>query len=368
MAERRKAPKGCYWRGATLWGGVTVQGRKVRFSLRTDDATIAEGRLKARREREIAAAHFGDARPTWEDAVVAWGDHIAGHTKPNTQKRYAVSLKQLAPYLVGCYLDEIDKKLVGEIIRRRRAQNVTNATIRRDLVALSSVLGYCEEEGWKDNNPALTRMKTLKERRDAIVLPEPEDIQRVIDRAPGLFAKLIEAAWLTGCRQNELVTLTRHQLDMNRGTITLEGNRTKNRRSRVINMGPAYHLFRSLPVNLGAKQVVFWHSLGEPYRNAASRFALYVKWTQKRTQRFRPFRFHDLRHRFAVDYLKKGGNLYDLMKHLGHSSVKVTEAYLDYLTPEEAHNAKHGAGTEKDTDVTVWKPQSVMQQGPGESA
>lgn len=30
MAERRKAPKGCYWRGATLWGGVTVQGRKVR--------------------------------------------------------------------------------------------------------------------------------------------------------------------------------------------------------------------------------------------------------------------------------------------------------------------------------------------------
>jgi integrase/recombinase XerD len=64
MAEKRKAPKGCYWRGSSLWGRITVQGREIRFSLRTDDAKVAEGRLKARRDREVAAAHFGDARPT----------------------------------------------------------------------------------------------------------------------------------------------------------------------------------------------------------------------------------------------------------------------------------------------------------------
>ncbi|MGB1230598.1 MAG: tyrosine-type recombinase/integrase, partial [Holosporaceae bacterium] len=53
-----------------------------------------------------------------------------------------------------------------------------------------------------------------------------------------------------------------------------------------------------------------------------------------------PFRFHDLRHRYAVDYLKNGGSIYTLKGLLGHTSVKTTEGYLAYLTPEEAEAAK----------------------------
>ena len=58
-----------------------------------------------------------------------------------------------------------------------------------------------------------------------------------------------------------------------------------------------------------------------------------------------PFRFHDLRHRYAVDYLKAGGSIYDLQQHLGHSSVKTTEIYLDYLSPAETRAAKFEART-----------------------
>jgi len=47
-----------------------------------------------------------------------------------------------------------------------------------------------------------------------------------------------------------------------------------------------------------------------------------------------------LRHVFAVNYLRAGGSIYDLQQVLGHSSVKVTEMYLAFLTPEEAQNAK----------------------------
>jgi hypothetical protein len=31
---------------------------------------------------------------------------------------------------------------------------VTNATIKRDLVALSSVLNFAIDQGWRDDNPA----------------------------------------------------------------------------------------------------------------------------------------------------------------------------------------------------------------------
>ncbi|MCR9071398.1 MAG: site-specific integrase, partial [Alphaproteobacteria bacterium] len=43
------------------------------------------------------------------------------------------------------------------------------------------------------------------------------------------------------------------------------------------------------------------------------------------------FRCHDLRHEFAIRELESGRDIYDLSRHLGHSSVKTTELYLDYV-------------------------------------
>jgi len=43
-------------------------------------------------------------------------------------------------------------------------------------------------------------------------------------------------------------------------------------------------------------------------------------------------RFHDLRHTFASNFLMGGGNIYDLQKILGHSTIQVTERYA-HLSP-----------------------------------
>jgi integrase len=43
-------------------------------------------------------------------------------------------------------------------------------------------------------------------------------------------------------------------------------------------------------------------------------------------------KFHDLRHTFASSFLSGGGNIYDLQKILGHSTVQVTERYA-HLVP-----------------------------------
>jgi integrase len=39
------------------------------------------------------------------------------------------------------------------------------------------------------------------------------------------------------------------------------------------------------------------------------------------------------------EYIKR---VYDLQARLGHTSVKTTEIYLQYLTPEEVQTAKFG--------------------------
>ena len=55
----------------------------------------------------------------------------------------------------------------------------------------------------------------------------------------------------------------------------------------------------------------------------------------KAGREFHRVRVHDLRHRFAVRWLKSGGDIYRLSRHLGHTSVKTTEGYLRYLTDLE---------------------------------
>jgi integrase/recombinase XerD len=54
------------------------------------------------------------------------------------------------------------------------------------------------------------------------------------------------------------------------------------------------------------------------------------------------FTFHQLRHLHAVEWLKSGRSIYDLQKRLGHRSIKTTEIYLEFLTPEEERIVKFG--------------------------
>jgi integrase/recombinase XerD len=209
---------------------------------------------------------------------------------------------------------------------------------------MSSIIKFAIEEDWRaeDDNPALSRLQRLKERRDPIVLPEPADIQYVIGRAPGRFAALVEAAWKTGCRLEELAGAERSKLDHVRRQLTVRG---KGNKVRVIDLdyGGGYELLRAMPAHL-RKPWLFWHHDGEPYRNVSSRFGAMVDWAaaaaKKEGRSFRPFTFHHLRHRHAVDWLKAGKSIYDLQKRLGHSSIKVTELYLEYLTPDEVRAVK----------------------------
>jgi integrase/recombinase XerD len=279
------------------------------------------------------------------EVVAAWAPHIARAVAARTATRYACSMTQLEPYIAGKYLDQVDGKLVAEIIQERARTGVTNATIKRDLVALSSTMNYAIDRGWIENNPVIPRMRRLKERRDPITLPSHRDIDLVIRRCPEGLGALADAALRTGARQDELVKATCDNIDHARRQLVVRG---KGNKTRVIELGPfeGYEPFRALRASLG-KRPAFSHHGGQSYKNASSRFCAIVKgtakWAGENGVEFTPFRFHHLRHRHAVDWLKSGRSIYDLQQRLGHSSIKVTEIYLDYLTPEERRVAMYGA-------------------------
>jgi integrase/recombinase XerD len=124
--------------------------------------------------------------------------------------------------------------------------------------------------------------------------------------------------------------------------LTVIGKRNKR---RTIDLEPfsGDELISALPAYDDCP-LLFWHSAGESYKNFASQFAAIVsrtaEWARANSVDFRPFRFRDLRHLHAVSWLKDGRSIYVLQRRLGHASIKTTEIYCDFLTPEEDLIAK----------------------------
>jgi integrase/recombinase XerD len=340
-------PKGLYTRNGIYWARFKVRGIEYRESLRTRSESVAERRLKAAKQAVEDRAYYGAAEAvSWPQAVVAWDAWIKRQGKrPATIKRYLVSIIQLRPWLDDKDVQRIDADLVREIVRARAKRGTTNATIRRDLSALSSVLDAAIDEGWISENPAHSfDRRRLKERREPITLPDEESITAVLATGKR-FIDMAALARLTGMREEEIASLRHGQVDRERMAITL--THTKSRRARQVPMcAEALALIDKQPQFLKS-QFVFWRGEGQRYKNVAAQFyATVTRVARKRAQSEQPFsrfRFHDLRHLFAVEFLREGrGSLYELQQVLGHSSVKVTEQYLDHLTPDEKQVAIHG--------------------------
>ncbi|WP_081433893.1 tyrosine-type recombinase/integrase [Azorhizobium caulinodans] len=343
MPPKPKAPKHTYWRGDTLWARFTVAGREIRESLRTGSAKVAARRVAEMREKAVGATRFGETRVLWDDAVTAWASFIPRQVgSPRTVKRYADSLSIAGRHFSTLPIADIDKDAINRFVAARRAEGVTNATIRRDLQAISSLLDFSEDEGWRDGNPALDKMRRLKEHRDPIMLPDDGDYAFVLSRLQEGHAEMLRAARATGMRQDELARAERRHFNAANSSLLVRG---KGNKQRTISLSAeAAAIFSRQPVSLACPHI--FHHAGKPITKAAFIFSRARRAAQKAAQKagmeFRGFRFHDMRHLYAVEFLRSGGDIYTLKEHLRHSSVKTTEMYLEFLTPEEAELAKRG--------------------------
>jgi len=343
-----------YRRAGIWWMRLTVKGREIRESLRTRDRALARKARDRRREELTAEAWHGERVITWADAVDAWSEHADGQMAPATAKRYAVSLLQCHPWLAEMTIGRIDGKTITALISGRLKAGASPATVRRDLTAISQVLDYAEARDWREGNPARSKRVMLKERRDPIVLPRHEAIETMIAAASPQLGALIRAAWLTGCRQDELARMTWRDYAAAAKTMSVVGKGNKRRVIRLSDAAAAH--FSAQPRHMVSPLI--FHVDGAQYRQIASDFCHVRRRALKADPALQRFRFHDLRHLFAVEALAGGMDIYTLSKHLGHTSVKTTEIYLDFLTPDQAEAAKR-AGTNPGTPQTVLRPKKA---------
>lgn len=342
--KSRSEAKHLYKRGETFWGRIRVNGREYRASLRTTDPREAARRAKAWRqklEREPLGARDS---PTWQDAVVKWVKEVLPQSvKPSVAQRYLVSIGQLERVFGALRVKQITAERIAEYISLRSA-DATNATIRRDLTALSRLLSACVSWGWRTDNPARSYDRSIiRERREPITPPADEDVAKLIAAVSPGIAAVLRLLDQTGMRENEAVTLSAADLDRSGRQIRL--TRTKTSRPRTLDWttpgGDATPILAAAP----GRGPVFVSAIGGQYRNFAANVTQAARRLREADKTFRPFRVHDLRHRFAIRWLRNGGDIYHLSMHLGHTSLKTTEIYLGHLSAREQATAQYRAQT-----------------------
>jgi len=347
-------PSNLYQRNGIYYARVQVGGVERRHSLKTTNRREAEKRLK--QFLEAHSPYHGTSRKTVEEVLAAFTAEALSRLKPKTIKRYDVSTLQLLDRFEGKWWDEVTKLAVVQYIDDRKADGAKIPTIKRDLTVLSQAAEYAIERGWGALNPVReVGKRQLRYKKPQFIRPDPRSLETTLSLAYGNLQPLARFLLATGMRLDEAATLQWSDIHIGRASATLTN--TKNRRTRAVHLSEqALAILEKQPRDSAWPFPAKDRKTGEPhpYKQASTNWqeakARARKAAQKGKWKYTPFSLHALRHIYAIDYLAHGGNLYALQRQLGHGTIKQTEEYLQYLTPDEAMQAQTGVGTSGDTN------------------
>lgn len=224
---------------------------------------------------------------------------------------------------------------------------------------------YCEKDGYIIKNPCnnVTLPKDRKnelqilENKNTIDFFTEDEIKKLISAFDGShYQDIVIFALSTGMRQGEILGLQWDDLDFENRLIHVIHNlsnsadfdKNHNRTySLKLTTPKSENSIRTIPMN----DTVYNMLIDKPHTNTMvfpGRDNTYInsknllKQWQRRLKKsgLRYRKFHDLRHTFATQLLMHGTDLITIKNLLGHSSIRITEIYLDTLPEKKVYSTK----------------------------
>ncbi len=245
------------------------------------------------------------------------------------QESYQSSFGHLKPVFGKSKLNSITKLMVKTYMANRKLDEVSNATVNKEVSCLKGVLSRAAEWGYIEVNNLLG-LKLLKEAPIRERYLTREESRHLIDAAPTFLRDIIVFALGTGMRQDEIFGLKWENVILNQrfrhGEITIVGKGGKRRNIRMNQT--VYELlarkrreskncFVFPSPKTGVKIINIDRSFHEALKKAG----------------ISNFHFHDLRHTAASWMVQAGVPIYAVKEILGHSQVATTQRYA-HQSPE----------------------------------
>jgi integrase/recombinase XerD len=256
--------------------------------------------------------------------------------------RERMYLKNVAPKTVLWYRQSFHafegamdgKAAIGERIVRLRNAGVSAVSVNTYLRTLNAFFRWAHTEG---HLAELLRVAKLKEEQKVIATLAPEQIRRVIEFKPNSKPqqRLHTLACLlldSGVRIDEALSLRSEDLDLDNFLLRVHG---KGGKHRVIPISVEMRklMWKWLKTQHADGGLLFPTRTGTKlnYRNTLDDFKQLGKRLNISGVRFS---FHTLRHTFAVNYIRNGGDVFRLQRILGHSTLEMTRRYVNLQTSD----------------------------------
>jgi integrase/recombinase XerD len=278
------------------------------------------------------------------------------NVSPQTIEWYVTawgSFKKSATHCPACPTCPADLKQahLEEFVYALRDRGVRPVTVNTWLKALNTFFGWLHERG---DLATKIRLKPLKVEKRLVPTINADAIRAIVTYKPPTWITVNKkhvngprkgqkafALWRvhalactlldTGCRIDELLTALTTSFEQDDLLLTVIGKGDKQRRV-PFSTELRRVLFRYLQTRerLGITDPLMFPSDGGGewnQRNALRSFYLF----QKRLGLPR-VGFHRLRHTFATEYLRNGGDVVRLSRTLGHTQITTTRRYVQMLT------------------------------------
>ena len=213
-------------------------------------------------------------------------------------------------------------------------ENIKPATYNLRLVYLRAFFQWCIEEGYLTVENPLKSFKR-KKTQDRIVDISEESLKKLLtipDRTT--FSGLRDYALIiltldTGIRPNEALSLQIKHFDFKRLLIIITSETAKTREERTLPISPLTaetirKLIMARHPEWDVNAPVFCSYEGKPLTLTSWNHRL-DNYSKKIGVKVRPY---DLRHSFALLYLRNGGHAFGLQRTLGHADMQMTKRYV----------------------------------------
>ncbi len=259
--------------------------------------------------------------------------------------------KHLRPYFGTMFVDEVDVDNGDEYINVKiDDEGLGEKTVRNHLTLFTTMLNVVAsfKRPWLLKVSEFNKPKVALYSTDYQWLRSDDEIRRFLAaaRAEGeMVFVFYMLAIFTGMRAGEIAALEWSDIDFDRRLISVQRSFYGPPKSGKVRHAPI--LDPLLPVLRAWRtrhpgQLVFTNQNGKMFCPSSSIYQDVLHRvleaagfdTVVRNRKQRPYvRFHDLRHTFASHWVSKGGDIFKLMKILGHSSIRMTERYA-HLAPD----------------------------------
>ena len=256
-----------------------------------------------------------------------------------TLNTYRIYLEDFLLSISKSLLDITTNDIRVYLYKYQKNHNVCNRTLDGRRLVLNTFFDWLTKEGFIESNPCslIGPIKFEEKPREPLTDIEMELIR---DACITLRDKaMIETLYSTGCRVSELYNLDKDDIDFRKGEVHLFGKGSKHRIS-YINAKMEVSLKKYLASRTDNDQALFV-TARKPYRRLKKEgIEKVVRDIGIRSGIGRPVFPHLLRHSISSSLLKKGMNVAELQKMLGHSKLDTTMIYAKVSDMSVAYDHK----------------------------